>query len=376
MRRLFRQWDKEGRRKLSLQNLVNGFAAVRGTRDIMENIAYFFDLYDDESDGKVDRDGILKMSEAFLFLGRRGLPDVGKSNEAVRSPVSSPRPDGDVRAHQTKEEQFLSAVSAFIRRCFEYADPDGIGDDEDEDDSDLIDLGAKASSPTKSQQTEFLNLPPVPSETKPNTHAANLALDPANPLFISLATFRMVILADETLESFFDTGFANTFHLADQPIPASSSSLSNLTTFANLGGIRSAVASASAGVGAAVVGAPGLAANSKGLRGFMDGIVNDGMRVAGEVRRRMEDMQRELDSASVPRGQDGDEDDDEDEKGGDHDLLGMAEATALGESVHGGKVHGEGVGEDGHVGSSASSFVNVEAPAGEKKSEKLVEFEQ
>jgi hypothetical protein len=223
------------------------------------------------------------------------------------------------------------------------------------------------------EQKMVLSLPPVPSETKPNTHAANLALDPAHPLFISLATFRMVILADETLESFFDTGFANTFHLADQPIPANSSSFSNLTTFANLGGIRSAVASASAGVGAAVggaVAAPGLATNSRGLRGFMDGIVNDGMRVAGEVRRRMEEMQRELDSASVPRGQDGDEDDEDDEKGGDHDLLGMAEATALGDSVHGGKPSGEG------AGSSASSFVNVEAPAGDKKGDKLVEFEQ
>jgi TBC1 domain family member 8/9 len=347
MRRLFRKWDTDHHRKLSLQNMVNGFAAVKGTRDIMTNIAYFFDLYDDEGDGKVDRDGILKMSEALLFLGRRGLPDNGTSN--VATPVNSPRTDGNgnIRPAQTKEEQFLSAVSAFIRRCFEYADPDGLNnaanktaeeariseqmsafaigdDDEDEDDKDLINFDS--SSPT---QREILNLPPVPSETKPHTHAANIALDPAHPLFITLATFRMVILADETLESFFDTGFANTFHLADQPIPSSASSLSNLTTFANLG-LRNVVASA----GSAAAAAPaGLANSSRGLKGMLDGIVTDGMRVATEVRRRMEDIQKELDTASVPRGQD-DDDEEEDEKAGDDDLLDTAEASAMGDNVN------------------------------------------
>src|ERR1700712_289979 len=317
MRRLFRRWDTETDKALSLQNLVVGFSQVKGTRDIMSNISYFFDLYDDDNDGKVDRDGILKMSEALLFIGRRGL------DSDLASPLEAPRKDGEPEAITlTKDEQFLSAVSSFIRRCFEYADPDAalnvkaqngstdqeaaaaidqfsIGDDED----DLLDLDdSKPSSPIRTRASrsntldspkEVVKLPPVPSETKPNTHAANAALDPANPLFISLPTFRMVILADEILESFFDTGFPNTFHLADQPIP-STSSMANLTTFTSLG--RSASSSSPAPGGGGVV-PPG-----KGLRGMLDNIVNDGMRVATEVRRRMEDAQRELDKASAGAG--------------------------------------------------------------------------
>ncbi len=36
-------------------------------------INYFFELHDDDGDGRVDREGILRMSEALLFLSRRGL---------------------------------------------------------------------------------------------------------------------------------------------------------------------------------------------------------------------------------------------------------------------------------------------------------------
>jgi TBC1 domain family member 8/9 len=302
------------------------------------------------------------MSEALLFLGRKGL------DNDLHSQTNTPRKDADAEGSSlTKEEQFLGSVSSFIRRCFEYADPDSaihikarngstdaeaaaaisqfsIGDDEEDD---LVDLNdSKPSSPVRARafrsntldsQKEVVNLPPVPSETKPNTHAANAALDPANPLFISLPTFRMVILADEILESFFDTGFPNTFHLADQPIP-STSSMANLTTFANLG--------RSASIASPALGGVGVAPPGKGLRGMLDGIVNDGMRVATEVRRRMEEAQRELERAGAEAGAAKEEDDDDDEPDdrqsstvdadrrsvfeGDRDLLDTAEAEAIG----------------------------------------------
>jgi len=322
IRRLFRRWDTEGQKALTLQNLVTGFAQVKGTHDIMANIAYFFDLYDDDQDGKVDRESILKMSEAFLFLGRKGL-DI----PTLHSPAPK-QPGGDM--HASKDEQFLSAVSSFIKRAFEYADPDGlanmevrrrdpeaeeaskameafaIGDSDEEED--LVDLGG-SKTPSKSRsrantldpKKEVLNLPPVPSEDKPHTHAANLALDPAHPLFISLPTFRMVILADEILESFFDCGFSHTFHLADAPIAPALS----LTTFTNLGRTAALATGAATSATAGVILPP-----SKGLRGMLDNIVSDGMRMAGEVRRRMEEAQREVERASGPR-----EDDDEEEKG-------------------------------------------------------------
>jgi hypothetical protein len=221
-----------------------------------------------------------------------------------------------------------------------------IGDDED-----LLDLDGSPTQPAAKPglgEKHVLNLPPVPSETKPNTHAANAALDPAHPLFISLPTFRMVILADEILESFFDAGFANTFRLADQPATAASPSPLSFTTFASLGvGAASAASAGGPASRPGVVLPPG-----KGLRGMLDSIVTDGLRVAGEVRRRVEEAQRELDTAAAAGGAkqgSGDDDDDDEEetnekKGSadaetrsirstDRDLLDTAEAEALDHSV-------------------------------------------
>ena len=73
MQRLYGRWNKDDNDGLSLQDVVSGLANVKGTRDIMTSISYFFDLYDDDQDGKVDREGILRISEALLFLTRRGL---------------------------------------------------------------------------------------------------------------------------------------------------------------------------------------------------------------------------------------------------------------------------------------------------------------
>ncbi|KAF2673271.1 GTPase-activating protein-like protein GYP2 [Microthyrium microscopicum] len=395
MRRLFRQWDSEHQKYLTLQNLVAGFSHVKGTRDIMSNIAYFFDLYDDDGDGKIDRDGILKMSEAFLFLGRKGL-DIPELQSSSGTPKKS-----ESTVVLSKDEQFLSAVSSFIKRAFEYADPDSqmnmtmkrqntadnvtksmdqfaIGDD---DEDDLVDLEeSKPVSPVKLKSTaaeaegEVVKLPPVPSEDKPHTHAANAALDPAKPLFISLPTFRMVILADEVLESFFDTGFANTFLLADSPIPSSASAMASLTTFTNLGRASPATVAQHPGI---------ILPPTKGLRGMLDNIVNDGMRVAHEVRRRMEDAQRELDRASAagasPDEEDDDDHDEHDEKMSSHmdpdrrsvlstdrDLLETAEA--------------EGVDSGSGRANSVRGTSLLDEPIGEKKegeqSAKVVEFER
>lgn len=63
-------------------------------------------------------------------------------------------------------------------------------------------------------------------------------------------------------------------------------------------------------------GAPGAGAGgNRGLRGVLDGIVTDGMRVAAEVRRRMDEAQKELEKNATPghkAAQDEEEEDDED----------------------------------------------------------------
>ncbi|KAH0374056.1 hypothetical protein KCU65_g412, partial [Aureobasidium melanogenum] len=129
----------------------------------------------------------------------------------------------------------------------------------------------------------------------------------------------MLILADEALENFFDSGFPNSFHLADAPLPAGTVSTANLTTFSNLPAKVNLPILSPGGPGAGVM-APG-----KGLRGMLDNIVTDGMRVAAEVRRRMDEAQKEIDRGGSTRGT---ESDDEEEDEGGRDLLEGAEVDA------------------------------------------------
>ena len=332
MQRLFRSWRRKDVAELTLQDVVAGLARIKGPSDIMSNIAYFFELYDDDHDEKVDREGILSISEGLLFLSRRGI-NTGSSRASESGPPDF-APDGTPIRRDNKDEQFLGAVSAFIRRCFEYADPGQTqqGSDERAEDGDLLDLSDKVASTDINEQDPAAQRSNSRSQlsfgqTYSNKHAsANAALDPDHPLHLTLPTFRMLVLADESLETFFDSGLPNSFHLADAPLPSSTiSSTSNLTTFASVGipthqnGTRPLLSPG--GPGAGVV-APG-----KGLRGMLDNIVTDGMKVAAEVRRRM-------DEGAVTRGIDDDEEEEEGEEGA-KDLLEGADAEAGGSGLSG-----------------------------------------
>ncbi|KAL1835771.1 hypothetical protein VTJ49DRAFT_6092 [Mycothermus thermophilus] len=369
LQRLFRNWDTGSTSTLTLQKVVSGIARIKGKRDIMGSINYFFELYDDDGDGKVDREGILRMSEALLFLSRRGLEGTSPSSSTLTLGADGVVGPGDVPG-QPVSERFLGSVSAFIRRCFEYADPDhpknqdssvqelgskleatrldepageelanpdafAIGDDEDEDEDedDLLAMDSPAGSP-KAAAVRPANPPPTlqlnstalptndpgarRSVSKAQSEKANIALDPANPLHITLPTFRMVVLADELLEHFFETALPASFRVIEGLAAATSTptSASSLTTFSGLG---------LGGAARAFSGAAGPAAGGagRGLRGVLDNIVTDGMRVAAEVRRRMEEAQRELEKSALAGQQpgqaqrrSGDEDDDEDEDDG------------------------------------------------------------
>lgn len=351
MRRLFARWDVENNSALTLQHVVTGLARIKGKVDIMGSITYFFELYDDDGDGRVDREGILRISEALLFLSRRGLDGTLTPSQSVNGlsefEVNNPGLiDGQAG---TTQERFLSSVSAFIRRCFEYADPDhpqnqdpvpekgsenanptdnacSVGGEEDEEEEDLLDLGDEKSKRGK-KPTGLSTVPPplgAPSDqemgrkrtvSKAESEAANVALDPSNPLHITLPTFRMVVLADELLEQFFESSFPASFRVLDKVSPPTPSS--SLTTFSNIGFGRSASStSVQIGGGAAGgTGSTGLVPPSKGLRGVLDNIVTDGMRVAAEVKRRMDEAQKELEKNATGRGDDDEEDDEGDDVG-------------------------------------------------------------
>ncbi|QDS69535.1 hypothetical protein FKW77_007629 [Venturia effusa] len=401
MRRLFRKWDVDGDRSLTLQNVVVGFARIKGAQDIMAHIAYFFELYDDDNDGRVDRDGILKMSEALLFLGRRGFEQATATSNPSTTTVDS----GPEKPRQLRDEEFLGAVSSFIRRCFEYADADtvhaienskaptssaleefSIGDDEE----DLLDMSESRppapATPRKERRRssaaspiEELKLPPMPSEDKPHTHRANIALDPAHPLFITLPTFRMLVLADETLEHFFDTSFPNSMKLVDDPGAAAGASSGHLTTFQNLGRRVASASTASSNstlVNESIPGSGGVVPPGKqGLRGMLDNIVTDGMRVASEVRRRMEEAQRELDDASGPRPQRDDHDEEEEDEEldrksiMDRDLLEGAEAEGLDNGMQQGET-------ESILVAPVAEKTGRSRSVSEASAEKIVEFER
>jgi len=278
----------------------------------------------------VGREGILRLSEALLFLTRRGLEGdftiIGSPNNDLDEAIDDDASGGHTTHGSKLGEKFLNSVSAFIRRCFEYADPDhpqnqdelssglggllingidkfSIGDDEEDDLIDVSDASATSVSASsenvRSPSTTLSSpLPPDTPRTPQAKQAANLALDPANPLHITLPTFRMVILADELLQQFLEFSFAESFHLTPPAVGRTSSSFSiqtpTLTTFSNIGK-RNALQ-------------PGtLASNappSKGLRGVLDNI-------AAEVWKRMDEAQRELERNALSRDDDYDDEEDD-----------------------------------------------------------------
>lgn len=367
LQRLFKHWDKDAKGQVTLQDVVSGMARIRGKRDIMGTITYFFELYDDDGDGRVDREGILRISEALLFLSRRGLEGTLSPSASHLGLNGMQEPNGNGLSPAggipgaSVNEKFLGSISAFIQRCFEYADPDHpnnknatgptasedqtadnsaftIGDeddDESEEEEDLLQLDDELQDKGKKKPKKS-NIPPainiVTSEpdshrrtSKAQAEAANAALDPSNPLHMTLPTFRMVVLADELLEQFFESSFPSSFHIIEG-LPTATTS-SNLTTFSSLG--QSAGRAAAAAMAGSTAGAG--AGGNRGLRGVLDGIVTDGMRVAAEVRRRMEEAQKELEKNAVP-GQKSAQEEDEDDEDGDVDIHQLTRASSKGDA--------------------------------------------
>jgi TBC1 domain family member 8/9 len=100
--------------------------------------------------------------------------------------------------------------------------------------------------------------PITPTEDIPDTVAANKALDPKKRLFITLPTLRMIILADETLERLFDYVLPSTIVLTVPRIQSSQTGL---------------------------------------LRGLFDSLVSEGTKTVGEVRRRIDEVSKEVEEA-------------------------------------------------------------------------------
>jgi len=151
--RLFFFWDTSCRGALSFQDLVSGLDGVM-FNDLMDNIEWFFNLHDKNKDGFLTKDEVLTLSESFLFIFRYEVGDA-----------------------------CLGAVSRFMTNAFEYGD--------------ALLPEAKSTGETDGEE-------PAPK------------IDSNQP-YLNLATFRMVVLADEVLESFFETDLSGSFQLDRVP---------------------------------------------------------------------------------------------------------------------------------------------------------------
>lgn len=396
MQRLFGAWDVDQRGELSLQNVVSGFSKVKGEKNIMATIEYFFSLYDDEQTGKVDREGILKMSEGLLFLSRRGFGPPVTQSRRRRGTQSSLAESIDENSEEAGDFKFLNGISGFIRRCFEYADP-GRADtaasenaqsglerlDINKDEDDLLSFEDSATNPARKPSlvptSESNPASPGLGGSRQGSISANAALDPNRPIHITLPTFRMLILADETLEQFFDTLFPDSFHLSNTfQIQPRASMSGNLTTFNNARPQSQQVPHVGPAGG---VMPPG----NTGLRGMLDNIVTDGMRVAAEVKKQMQEAQYEN---NRPYARHDDEDDDE----GDIDLgndPSSAERRSVREDdrdlLEGADASAAPQGEEGDLmemnpQEARAAIKDASAPPaseeGRKSLEKVVEFER
>jgi len=174
--RLFHAWDRSNKGSLSLQDIVLGLSQFM-FNDLMANMQAFFSLHDGDKDGYLTKDEVLQLSESLLFIFR---------NEP-----------GD---------HYLAAVSKLMQNSFEYADAMQKGSLNNKQE-----VGSKGSTVTETDQPqqEEGTAPTVAEPTedaKPST----------NPdAYLGLSTFRMCVLADEILESFFETDFTQSWKLSD-----------------------------------------------------------------------------------------------------------------------------------------------------------------
>ncbi|KAH8089610.1 putative GTPase-activating protein [Filobasidium floriforme] len=168
--RLYFSWDTSHQGYLSLQDVVAGLDTVMFA-GLMESIEWFFHLHDKNKDGFLTKDEVIQLSESLLFIFR---------NEP-----------GDA---------YLAAVSKFILNAFDFGD---------------------ATAPEESLQPDHAD-EEVPTagddhNATQNRKRAESVSSPHNAPYLNLATFRMVILADELLEGFFDSDLAASFRLDAVP---------------------------------------------------------------------------------------------------------------------------------------------------------------
>lgn len=202
--RLFYAWDFESKGALSFQDVVRGLNLAM-FNDLMGDMAWFFNLHDNNKDGFLTKDEVLKMSESLLFIFR---------NEP-----------GD---------QYLAAVSRLMQNAFEYADSQQ---------PQVPSEAAAAVAAVEKAQAEGRDplsghrslLDDDDAFDQPTSRRSTITEHPTTLPFLSLATFRMVVLADELLEAFFSDDLRASWHLEplteDVPVAKPAGATGRLASF-------------------------------------------------------------------------------------------------------------------------------------------------
>lgn len=267
LKRLFNKWDSSKGGELTLNDVVYGLDKLV-TNDLMASINYFFALYDEDNNGQLQREEVLQVSEGLLFLtdpwktgkyvdaltkkaieegiAEQIVKEHGDSMtiDQVELPTGVTIDEEKFKSDQT--ERYLEAASNFLQRSFEYAQPVEL-----DKEIDLLDL-------SDDEENE------LSKKKKYDSLKANAALDPTHPKVIDLATFRMIILADETYELFFSQTLRESIHTSEA-----------VNAFDT---------------------------KNKALRTMFDGIIADGRKVAESVRRRVDSVATKSSVASVESG--------------------------------------------------------------------------
>ncbi|KAI1320182.1 hypothetical protein EDD11_001786 [Mortierella claussenii] len=192
--RLFERFDRTGAGTLSLQQVTTGLDdIIHG--DLMTRMELFFEMHDLNKDGTLSRDEILGMSESLLFIFRFD--------------------DGDT---------YLGAISNFIRNAFEFAEKVDTSQrkadlmeksDMDKEASEKKEDSAIAGMDEKKDIEEGEDAAEEESKAEAESNSTAALQSGEEEIQMSLPSFRMVVLADESLEKFFDSGFADSFKLLE-----------------------------------------------------------------------------------------------------------------------------------------------------------------
>jgi Ca2+-binding EF-hand superfamily protein len=271
LRRLFDNWSDETG-EMVLGTLVVGLDKII-EKDLMDSLSNFFALYDTENTGRISKETVLELAEDLIFITtpwREGLMFDAIANRELEDQLAE-------KIVQRREALIAQGVE--IKDDEEISLPDEVKFDEEKwktrqsvrylsASSSFLQLAFKYAQPYEDPEEPLIDLEDS-SDKKLESLMHNKALDPTHPVYITPSMFRMVILANETYASFFENHFWKSFDL-DTP------------------------GNVDQGMFGGMVG---------NIRGMVNYVMADGVRVASQVRKKMDDARIRADTnASLESG--------------------------------------------------------------------------